>query len=50
MKHLLLPEESRFRGCGEEERSFLSRWHREAWLDFAIAHQNWTVDDWKQMK
>ena len=31
----------------KQKRPFLSKWHRREQLDFAIAHQYWTVDDWK---
>src|SRR5580700_3442428 len=31
----------------KRKRPLLSKQHRRARLDWAIAHQNWTVDDWK---
>ena len=33
----------------KQKKPFLSKWHRRERLDFAIAHQYWTVDDWKQV-
>ena len=33
----------------KQKRPFLSKQHRREQLDFAIAHQYWTVDDWKQV-
>jgi hypothetical protein len=33
----------------KQKRPFLSKKHQKARLDFAIAHQYWTVDDWKRV-
>ena len=33
----------------KRKRPFLSMHHRRERLDFAIAHQDWTVDDWKMV-
>jgi transposase len=33
----------------KKKRPFLSKRHRRERLDFAIAHQDWTVDDWKMV-
>ena len=33
----------------KQKKPFLSKRHRREQLDFAIAHQYWTVDDWKQV-
>ena len=37
------------RAVVKRKRSFLSKRHRRARLDWAIAHQDWTVEDWKQV-
>ena len=39
-------------GCWDEvvrkkKRPFLSKRHRRARLDWALAHQHWTMEDWK---
>ncbi len=31
------------------KRPLLTKHHRRERLDFAIAHQDWTVDDWKMV-
>lgn len=33
----------------KRKRPFLSKRHRRARLDWAIAHQDWTVEDWKRV-
>ena len=33
----------------KKKRPFLSKHHQKQRLDFAIAHQDWTVDDWKRV-
>ena len=33
----------------KQKRPFLSKKHQKARLDFALAHQHWTVDDWKRV-
>src|SRR5258705_4849395 len=33
----------------KQKRPFLSKKHQQARLDFALAHQYWTVDDWKRV-
>jgi len=33
----------------KRKRPFLSKRHRRERLDFAIAHQDWTVEDWKMV-
>jgi len=38
---------SRFKGCAEEEKPFLSKWHRGVQLEFAVTHQSTTVEDWE---
>ena len=30
-------------------RSFLSKRHSKERMDFAIAHKDWTVEDWKRV-
>ena len=30
-------------------RPFLSKRHRKERMDFAIAHKDWTVEDWKRV-
>jgi len=36
----VLTQIKQIQGYGEEEMSFLSKWHRGVWLEFVIAHQN----------
>src|SRR5204863_4894137 len=43
------PEGSWDEGCGKEEKPFLSKKHRRARMDFALAHQHWTLEDWKKV-
>jgi hypothetical protein len=31
----------------KKKRPFLSKKHRRERMDFAITHQDWTVEDWK---
>jgi len=31
----------------EEEKPFLSKWHRGVQLEFAVTHQSTIVEDWK---
>ena len=31
----------------KQKRHFFSKHHRRKRLDFALSHQDWTVDDWK---
>ena len=33
----------------KKKRPFLSKHHQKQRLDFAIAHQDWTVEDWKRV-
>ena len=33
----------------KKKRPFLSKKHRKARMDFALAHQHWTVEDWKKV-
>jgi transposase len=33
----------------KRNRPFLSKRHRRARLDFAVAHKDWTVEDWKRV-
>ena len=33
----------------KKKRPFLSKKHRKARMDFALAHQDWTVEDWKRV-
>ena len=33
----------------KKKKPFLSQKHRKARMDFALAHQHWTVDDWKKV-
>ncbi len=33
----------------KQKRPFLSKKHQKARMDFALAHQYWTVDDWKRV-
>jgi transposase len=33
----------------KKKRPFLSKHHRRERMDFAIAHQHWTLDDWKKV-
>jgi len=38
---------SRFKCCAEEEKPFLSKWHRGVQLEFAVMHQNTNEEDWE---
>jgi len=31
----------------KRKKPILTKCHRRKWLDFTIAHQDWTVEDWK---
>ena len=33
----------------KKKKPFLSKRHRKARMDFALAHQHWTVEDWKKV-
>ena len=33
----------------KKKRPFLSKKHRKERMDFALAHQDWTVEDWKKV-
>jgi hypothetical protein len=33
----------------KKKKPFLSQRHRKARMDFALAHQHWTVEDWKKV-
>jgi transposase len=33
----------------KKKKPFLSKQHRKARLDFALTHQDWTVEDWKKV-
>ena len=33
----------------KKKRLFLSKKHRKARMDFTLAHQDWTVEDWKRV-
>jgi hypothetical protein len=33
----------------KKKKPFLSKRHRKARMDFALAHQDWTVEDWKKV-
>jgi len=33
----------------KKKRPFLSKKHRKERMDFALAHQYWTVEDWKKV-
>jgi Transposase len=35
------------KAVAKRKRPFLSKQHRRERLDFAITHQDWTVEDWK---
>jgi len=37
------------RAVVKKKRPFLSKKHRKARMDFALAHQHWTMDDWKKV-
>jgi transposase len=37
------------RAVVKKKRPFLSKKHRKARMDFALAHQHWTVEDWKKV-
>jgi len=41
------PKKGRYEGCGQIQTPFSQAKHRKARLDFAYAHKDWTVDDWK---
>jgi long-subunit acyl-CoA synthetase (AMP-forming) len=32
-----------------KKRLMLSKWHMKDRLDFAISHQDWTLEDWKRV-
>jgi hypothetical protein len=33
----------------KRKKPFLSKKHKKARMDFALAHQHWTVEDWKKV-
>jgi len=33
----------------KQKQPFLSKKHRRMCMDYAEAHQHWTVDDWKRV-
>ena len=33
----------------KKKKPFLSKQHRKARMDFALAHQHWTMEDWKKV-
>jgi len=41
---------SRFKGCVDKEKPYFSKWHRGVQLEFAVTHQNSTVEDWKLLE
>jgi len=44
---LPLLEKSWDEGCSQVQHPLLSAKHRKARLDFAYAHRDWTLEDWK---
>jgi Transposase/DDE superfamily endonuclease len=37
------------KAVAKKKKPFLSKRHRKARMDFALAHQHWTVEDWKKV-
>jgi hypothetical protein len=37
------------KAVAKKKKPFLSKRHRKARMDFALAHQYWTVEDWKKV-
>src|SRR5215471_5552324 len=37
------------KAVAKKKKPFLSKKHRKARMDFALAHQDWTVEDWKKV-
>jgi len=37
------------RAVAKKKKPFLTKKHRKARMDFALAHQHWTVEDWKRV-
>ena len=37
------------KAVAKKKRPLLKKVHRQACLDFALAHQHWTVEDWKKV-
>src|SRR5882762_7441635 len=44
--HWLL-NEAGMKAVVKRKKPILTKCHRRKWLDFTIAHQDWTVEDWK---
>jgi len=49
LKQLPEAEESRVKGCCEDKEAIISKHHRREEMDFAIAHKDWTLEDWKHV-
>jgi hypothetical protein len=37
------------KAVAKKKKPFLSKRHMKARMDFALAHQHWTVEDWKKV-
>ena len=37
------------RAAVEPKKPFLSKAHQKQWLEFALEHQHWTLDDWSRV-
>src|SRR3954447_18383408 len=46
-KQLESLEKNSLKAAIKTKKPFLTERHRKERLDFALAHQNWTVEDWK---
>jgi hypothetical protein len=42
-------KEAGLKAVVKKKRPILSQRHRKERLDFAVAHQHWTVEDWKRV-
>ena len=38
-----------FKSVAKSQCPLLSAQHKKVWLDFALAHKDWTLEDWKHV-
>jgi Transposase len=42
-------KKTRMKAVVKKKRPLLTKRHRQEWLDWALAHKDWTVEDWKRV-